>query len=86
MEPFLIDEFGEAKDPSLDNIGVRGVDLEVYILLLVESEAYFFAKYFFLFLIDDLKLNIEVKFNGSVGLYVWMLGIGNEEGLVDECQ
>jgi hypothetical protein len=77
MEPFLIDEFGEAKDPSLDNIGVRRVDLEVYILLLVESEAYFFAKYFFLykiskylFLIDDLKLNIEVKFNGSVGLYV----------------
>lgn len=93
MEAFLVDKFGEAESPGLDDVGMRRIDFELYFLIFVEFQAYLFGKYFFLykiskylFVIDDLKLNIEVEFDGSEGLNVWMLWVGNEESLIDESQ
>jgi len=48
MESFLIDDLGEAKDPSLNDISMTRVELKLIVLILEQFQSQLLAKYIFL--------------------------------------
>ncbi len=69
MEALLVDEFGEADDPSLDYVGVAGVKLEC-VVVAEEPESHLLAEDVLGLLVEHLEFCVEIEVDGSEWLDV----------------
>lgn len=86
MESLLVDEFGEADYPCLDDIGMAGVELEFIVAVTKQPDAHLLAEDVLGLQVENFKLSVEVKVNCCERLNVGVEGVRDEQGFVDECE